>query len=80
MHLAIHPARSGVPAHSQALLSHLGQVQPRPPRREFQVLVRITELIEKGERRRRGKETPQEQKYAEMRERMAKLREKGIIA
>ncbi len=68
MHLAIHPARSGVPAHSQALLAHHGQI---PPKRRIHVPLQAPP--------KQSKYLPLEQKYAAMRAKMERLREKGII-
>jgi hypothetical protein len=80
MHLAIHPARSGVPAHSKALLSHHGEIPqfitPRIKRHTPEPVLNLRPEPHHKIRR----YIPQEQKYAEMRARMARLKEKGMLA
>ncbi len=85
MHLAIHPARFGVPAHSQALLTHLGQIQARPPRgccQRFQIHQPEAHMYLPPDPAypKAPRHIPKEAKFADMRARQEKLREKGIIA
>ena len=77
MHLAIHPARSGVPAHSKALLNYLDRVVHRPPRRGFKVHIPEPPPAAHSKW---AYHIPQEQKYAEMRQRMERLKAKGMLA
>jgi hypothetical protein len=74
VHLAIHPARSGVPAHSKALMGHHGEIIEKP-KRDFR-RAHIPEYVPPHKRR----YVPVEEKFALMRERMARLKAKGMLA